>query len=49
MQTSSFKPTLGSMFTVYLGMDDISGVYRGDLKGGAKFSVSNVILVNLNF
>lgn len=45
--TNPLKPTLGSMFTVYLGMHDISGVDNGDLKGGVKMNVINVYKVKL--
>lgn len=48
VQTNSYKPTFGSMFTVYLGMNDISGVSSGDLKGGVLMTVSDVYRVNTN-
>lgn len=47
VQTNTYKPTLGSMFTVYLGMHDVSGVSAGDLKGGIKMTVKDVIRVSL--
>ena len=46
--TNSLKPTLGSMFTVFLGMEDISGVGLGLLKGGVQMSVSDVYKVQNN-
>ena len=45
--TNSLKPTLGSMFTVFLGMEDISGVDLGNLKGGLQMSVSDVYKVRV--
>lgn len=45
VQANTLSPTIPSMFTVYLGMNDISGLGANDLLGGVNMSVSNVITV----
>lgn len=45
VELNKLRPTWASMFTVYLGMHDVSAVEYERLKGGIKFNVAQVIKV----
>lgn len=45
VELNELRPTWGSMFTVYLGMHDISSIVYENLKGGIKMNVEKVIRV----